>query len=174
MPLLLTREQMDRWVDAGIVDMVGTPSLVWLGVPLRVAGEVTGVVVVQSYTDQNEFGLTDLEMLGFVSNQIGLAIERKRTEEQLRESESRNRAILDAVPDIMFQFTKDGVFLSCDAPEGAPPRDSRQTSSSAGGSSDALPARPSRSPRWGASARRSRPEQTQIFEYQMPVPDARR
>jgi len=119
MPLLLKREQMDRWVADGIIDMVGTPSLVWLGVPLRVSGEVTGVLVVQSYTDADEFGLTDLEMLEFVSNQIGLAIERKRTEEQLRVSEARTRAILDAVPDVMFQFSREGVFLGCDAPDEA-------------------------------------------------------
>jgi len=117
MPLLLTRDQMDRWVADGIVDMVGTPSLVWLGVPLRVKGEVTGVVVVQSYTDRNEFGITELEMLEFVSNQIGLALERKRADEQLRLSEARSRAIIDAVPDIMFQFTADGRFVSCETPD---------------------------------------------------------
>jgi PAS domain S-box-containing protein len=37
--------------------------------------------------------------------------ERKRTEEFLRQSEERNRAILKAVPDLIFLQTGDGVFL---------------------------------------------------------------
>ena len=37
--------------------------------------------------------------------------ERKQTEEKLRESEEKNRAILQALPDLMFVQTKDGVYL---------------------------------------------------------------
>ena len=37
--------------------------------------------------------------------------ERKKTEEKLRESEEKNRAILQALPDLMFVQTKDGVYL---------------------------------------------------------------
>jgi len=37
--------------------------------------------------------------------------DRKRAEEALRESESRNRAILDALPDLMFLQSADGVYL---------------------------------------------------------------
>ncbi|MDP7081325.1 MAG: PAS domain S-box protein [Candidatus Undinarchaeales archaeon] len=38
--------------------------------------------------------------------------ERKRTEAALAESESKTRAILDAMPDLMFQVHKDGTFIS--------------------------------------------------------------
>ena len=37
--------------------------------------------------------------------------ERKKTEEKLRESEERNRAILQALPDLIFVQNKDGVYL---------------------------------------------------------------
>jgi PAS domain S-box-containing protein len=44
--------------------------------------------------------------------QIGIDITaRKRTEEKLRESETRNRTILKAVPDLMFINNREGVFL---------------------------------------------------------------
>lgn len=39
------------------------------------------------------------------------ARERKRFEEQLRQSEERQRALLSAMPDIMFRITIEGVFL---------------------------------------------------------------
>jgi PAS domain S-box-containing protein len=118
--LLIDREELDRWTQAGIVERIGTPSEIWLGVPLRVRGEVIGALVVQSYTNREEFGEADREMLEFVSGQIGLAIERKRAEVELRDSEARNRAILNAIPDLMFQMTADGVFTSFAAPPGAP------------------------------------------------------
>jgi len=41
---------------------------------------------------------------------------RKQAEEALRESEERNRALLNALPDMMFLFDSDGVFLDFHAP----------------------------------------------------------
>ena len=41
--------------------------------------------------------------------------ERQRSEEALRESEARNRAILDAQPDFIFTLSRDGTFLDCHA-----------------------------------------------------------
>jgi PAS domain S-box-containing protein len=118
--LLVTREELDKWSEEGRIDIVGTPSLIWLGVPLRVSGEVVGALVVQSYEDRNEFDEADKEMLEFVSEQIGFAIEHTRAENELKASEAKNRAILDAVPDMMFRIDRKGVFLSYDAPGDAP------------------------------------------------------
>jgi PAS domain S-box-containing protein len=118
--VLIDHDELDRWTEAGIVERIGSTAKIWLGVPLRVRGEVIGALVVQSYTDPHEFGEADREMLEFVSGQIGLAIERKRAEEELKDSEARNRAILNAIPDIMFQLTAGGVFTTFAAPSGAP------------------------------------------------------
>jgi PAS domain S-box-containing protein len=41
--------------------------------------------------------------------------ERQKAEEALRESEARNRAILNAQPDLMFLQSRDGTFLDCHA-----------------------------------------------------------
>ncbi len=44
--------------------------------------------------------------------EIGIDItDRKQTEEKLRESETRNRSILKAIPDLMFINNREGVFL---------------------------------------------------------------
>ncbi|NIS38576.1 PAS domain S-box protein, partial [Candidatus Saccharibacteria bacterium] len=45
--------------------------------------------------------------------------ERKQTEKALRESESKNRALLNAIPDLMFRLNKDGVYLDYQAPKGS-------------------------------------------------------
>jgi PAS domain S-box-containing protein len=43
--------------------------------------------------------------------------EKKRTEEALRESEKRNRTILQALPDLMFIQNRDGTYVDYHAPE---------------------------------------------------------
>jgi PAS domain S-box-containing protein len=40
----------------------------------------------------------------------------KKAEETLRESEATNRALLNAIPDLMFRFGRDGTFLGYNAP----------------------------------------------------------
>ncbi len=40
--------------------------------------------------------------------------ERHRAEEKIRESEAKSRALLDAIPDLMFRFDRQGTFLECE------------------------------------------------------------
>ncbi len=61
----------------------GSLSKLWLGVPLRTKGKVTGVFAVQSYTDEKAFTKADMKMLEFVSDQISISIERKKAENSL-------------------------------------------------------------------------------------------
>ena len=73
----------------GEVEVIGAPSAIWLGVPLIVDGRTTGAMVVQHYSDPLAYGDAERRMLEFVSSQVARSIERKRTEEALRESEQR-------------------------------------------------------------------------------------
>jgi PAS domain S-box len=68
----------------GLIEIVGSPSKVWMGVPLRVEGEVIGVVAVQSYEDENLYTKDDLEILEFVSGQLAIAISHKHAEDAQR------------------------------------------------------------------------------------------
>ncbi len=65
------------------IELVGSYSPVWVGVPLKLEGKTFGVMVVQDYN--NEYAYTEIEkqILVFVSEQIALAINRKRTSEEL-------------------------------------------------------------------------------------------
>lgn len=55
---------------------------------------------------------------GHTTGMIGYAMDisaRKQTEEKLRKSEARNRAFLEALPDLIFRISKDGIFLDFQA-----------------------------------------------------------
>ncbi|MCD4691033.1 PAS domain S-box protein, partial [bacterium] len=83
-PLLVDRATGDAMIERGEVDLVGSESKIWVGVPLMTQGLVIGAIVLQSYRNENEFDEDDLEMLKFVSGQIGVSIDRRKAEDQLR------------------------------------------------------------------------------------------
>jgi len=82
--LLATKNDIEILEQSGEVESIGTNSEIWLGVPLKVEGKVTGVIAVQSYEDENAYSKKDLDVLEFVSHQISILIERKKTEQDLK------------------------------------------------------------------------------------------
>lgn len=86
-PLLLTKEFKEQMYERGEVQKSGTDSLSWLGVPLRTRSRTIGVLVVQDYGQELAYNQRDLEFLSAVGDQLGLAIERKRIELELKANE---------------------------------------------------------------------------------------
>ena len=92
--LLLSGDSVRRLAEEGEVTINGTLCRYWLGVPLKTAdGHTIGALAVQSYADGTPYSSQDKDVLDFVSAQIALAIERKRAEQVLRESEERFRTV---------------------------------------------------------------------------------
>jgi transcriptional regulator with GAF, ATPase, and Fis domain len=91
-PMLITKKVFDQLAAQGEVELVGTPSPAWLGVPLRTPSETIGVLVGQHYEDERIYTDRDLEFLASVGGQIALAIERKQAEDRLRSTRKNNRS----------------------------------------------------------------------------------
>jgi PAS domain S-box-containing protein len=69
----------------------------WLGVPMRVGGELKGVLVVQAYEPGIRYEAEDADVLTYVASHVGNAIERVRVLEELRKSEERYRTVIENV-----------------------------------------------------------------------------
>jgi PAS domain S-box-containing protein len=85
-PLWAPEEVFQRLVQQGEVESVGSDSIDWIGVPLKVEERVTGVMVAQSYQEGVRYNQDDLDLMEFVSTQVAVSIERKKAEDALRES----------------------------------------------------------------------------------------
>jgi len=71
--------------DDGETSLIGEPTQIWLGVPLKVKGKTIGAIVVQDYNDASTYGEDEKEILTYVSEQIALAIDKKQSEEKIIE-----------------------------------------------------------------------------------------
>lgn len=94
-PLLADEAMHHELVQQGEVDLVGAPSKVWLGAPLRTTRGVIGVVALQSYANARAYSEKELDLLALVSGNIGTAIERQQSYQKLRESEDRYRNLVE-------------------------------------------------------------------------------
>jgi PAS domain S-box-containing protein len=83
-PLLLTQEKFDLLVETGDVELVGSNSPSWVGIPLQTLSNVIGVLVLQHYENDNVYSESDVKFLTSIGSQIAIAIDRKKTEEEIK------------------------------------------------------------------------------------------
>ncbi len=110
-PSLITPDIFNRLVKEKEVDLVGTDSLDWLGVPLKINNKTIGIVVVQSYSENIRLTEYEKDILIYVSDQIALAIERTRTLQLLKTSEERYRLLFDKAADLIAIIDHEGKVL---------------------------------------------------------------
>lgn len=109
-PLLVTPERAQELEREGDVEMIGTPSLDWLGVPLKVGDRTLGLLAVQSYSPGVRYGEHEKHILQFVSTQVAMTIDRKRVEAEQRRQQEFLRQVIDLNPNLIFVKDWDGRF----------------------------------------------------------------
>jgi len=112
-PQLLTPNIIEQLIkEKKIGGVLGADDFVcWMGAPMVLANRIHGLVVVQSYSDENMYNEMDLEFLDYVANQIASAIEnninlqqrkdaQRRLAEQHRLLESQNQTLTQTIDDL--------------------------------------------------------------------------
>ncbi|QSX40559.1 diguanylate cyclase domain-containing protein [Shewanella cyperi] len=119
-PLLLNSDDIRALEQAGDIyaqapELNKTQSMhQWIGVPLYIQDQVRGALTIYSLSANQNYQLRDLELLTFVSQHIGTAIERKlnaeslqRSYEQLEEKvEARTRALAAVNQDLQQEIQR--------------------------------------------------------------------
>ncbi|MHB9011749.1 MAG: sensor histidine kinase [Ignavibacteriaceae bacterium] len=80
--ILVNSQKDEELVQKGEVEMVGSPTSIWLGIPLKIQNATIGVLVVQDYNNPSTYSLKEQEILEVISFAISRAIERKRVEQE--------------------------------------------------------------------------------------------
>ncbi len=85
----------------GEIEPVGAPCVSWLGVPLKHEEKTVGVFAVQSYSEDVVYTESDASLLEFASDQIAMAIDRRRHQDHIRSTQERQRRVFESSPDPM-------------------------------------------------------------------------
>jgi two-component system, cell cycle sensor histidine kinase and response regulator CckA len=108
-PLLASPSVAAELEHTGRIELIGAPSIDWLGVPLKVADRTFGVLVVQSYTEGIRYSDEDKAILIFVSRQVAMAIARTQAQEALRAGEQKLRDIIEHSTNLFYSHTPEHV-----------------------------------------------------------------
>ncbi len=77
-PLLLNSEEETRFAAENNIELLGSPAACWLGVPILSGEKAIGVMVIQSYTNENAYDLTAVRLLVLIAHELSVIIERKK------------------------------------------------------------------------------------------------
>ena len=93
------------------VEQFGEPAKIWLGVPLKINNVAIGVMAVQHYTNPNIYTKKDIKIMEYVSSQVAIAIERKRSEIQIKEEKDRAKLYLDIAVVMLIALDRNGKII---------------------------------------------------------------
>ena len=111
-PLLATPQVFESLRARGEVELIASDSVDWLGAPLLARGEPIGVAAIQTYDPAVRLGPEERDLFAFVSEQIAAAIEARRAEDALRQSETRLRLAIEQVPAVLWTTDEELRFTS--------------------------------------------------------------
>ncbi len=84
--LMLKYEEYKKLVETGEINLIGTYSEIWLGVPLTLNGKPYGAIVIQDYHNSNTYNENDLKLLEFIAGQVSLSIQRQKSILDMKEA----------------------------------------------------------------------------------------
>jgi two-component system sensor histidine kinase/response regulator len=105
---LITPTVFKKLSESGEIELVGSPSPSWIGVPLKTSSHTIGVLVLQHYSEENIYSEHNLKFLDSIGSQVANVIERKRAEKELEISHSLISATLESTADGILVVGKNG------------------------------------------------------------------
>jgi len=82
--ILARRKDIQKLINSGDIEIIGTTSEIWIGVPLMIEGKPYAAFVVQDYHNPDAFGEKELKMLQFIASQVSFSIQRQKSFDDLQ------------------------------------------------------------------------------------------
>ncbi len=108
--LYMTARQSREYADAGDIDLHGSTAGAWLGAPLVANEELIGVLRLVNHTDPDPYTADDVVTLTYVANQMALAIDRRRTHDELDSERRLFQTLMEHSPDSIYFKDDEGRF----------------------------------------------------------------
>ncbi len=106
--LVITKSQFEQLEKKGEIEKIGPSPAVWMGIPLISKDNFIGVMALQHYNNPDAFSKRDEDLLNFISDQLALFIERKKTILKLKASNERYKTLMQQAGDAIFLCDMNG------------------------------------------------------------------
>lgn len=110
--LLVDYAQIIKFAKAGQIKLENIGTLTeetsWLGVPLKIGNQIIGSMALVNYDKPDIYSEKDISIMEFVSEQVATAIERKRSEEEIRQNEEKFISLFRSNPLAALYQDKEG------------------------------------------------------------------
>jgi transcriptional regulator with GAF, ATPase, and Fis domain len=93
-PLLIVEDTERRTQELG-ARVVGRPARSWLGVPMLVAGEVVGAIIVQDMHREHRFDEEDQRLLSNIASQVAVTVRNIRLLDEAASRANRDRQLVE-------------------------------------------------------------------------------
>ena len=110
--LLLRSRRYQKLVAQSGTETHGPAPKIWLGVPLKIKGEIVGIMTFRSFDDVQAFHNQDMNLLETIGEQIAIAVKYRRAEEAIRESEKKYHFLIDNINDAVV-ISQSDKFIFC-------------------------------------------------------------
>lgn len=74
--LLLNEKDIESYIKENNINIVGSPSKSWLGVPLVIEKRIAGVMVLQSYSQNNAYDSSSVRLLEMIAREVAIVFQR--------------------------------------------------------------------------------------------------
>ncbi|MEA2104112.1 MAG: PAS domain S-box protein [Candidatus Cloacimonadota bacterium] len=110
---LITLQEDERLRQENEIKLIGKAAPVWMGAPIvdSTSNNAIGVIAVQDYTNENAFTNSDLKILEIISRNIGIVLQQKKAEDDLKKSEAKFRTLFEESIDTVYRTSVSGKFL---------------------------------------------------------------
>jgi len=109
--LYINAEQSQERADAGDIDLHGAHPAAWLGTPLIVDGRLLGVMRVMNHGRADPYTSQEVDVIGYVAQQVAIAIDRRETHKALRREQRLFQSIMASVPDTIYVKDRESRFV---------------------------------------------------------------
>ncbi len=76
--LLMNYGLRESFMKKHNLKLPGTPAKSWLGVPLTVDGNAVGVIVIQSYTNEDAYNESDIRLVELIAHELSVVLQRDK------------------------------------------------------------------------------------------------
>ncbi len=105
---ILINDDIDEYMKVNNLQQIGPKPYSWLGVPLISEDRTYGLVVMQSFSKNQQFSEADLAFIQRIATQISPFIKQKLLQRSIQNREKRYRRIFESFKDVFYQLNLNG------------------------------------------------------------------